>query len=59
MEREMPEWYNAPDVADTLVRARLVVIEANEMRLAAGECRRRAAVLRGEAQRLREAARDT
>ena len=48
-----PEWLNMSDIADTIRRSRLVITDAQEVRLTSFECRDRAAVLRGEAQSLR------
>ena len=53
MENYMPEWRNKDDIADAIRRARLKVVDTDELRRAAAECRCRAAVLRDEAQRLR------
>lgn len=49
-----PEWWNG-DIADAIRRARLVMADANEVRLASMECRHRAAVLCKEAEHLRAA----
>lgn len=53
MENYTPELRIDGEVADAVRRARLVMVEAQEVRLAAIECRHRAAVLRDEAQSLR------
>jgi len=53
MENCTPEWLNMSDIADTIRRSRLVITDAQEVRLTSLECRHRAAVLRGEAQSLR------
>jgi hypothetical protein len=53
MENYTPEWRNKDDIADAIRRARLRFVDTNELRQASIECRRRATVLREEAQRLR------
>jgi hypothetical protein len=53
MENYTPEWRNQGDIADAIRRARLVTVDAHEVRRASIECRHRAAVLRDEAQSLR------
>jgi hypothetical protein len=56
MENYMPEWPNKDDIVDAVGRARLKLVDTDELRRAATECRRRAAVLRDEAQSLRDEA---
>jgi hypothetical protein len=53
MESYTPEWRKMSDIADTIRRARLVMADAQEVRLTSFECRHRAAVLCQEAERLR------
>ena len=55
MENYTPEWRTMTEISDAIRRARLVVLDANEVRLTSIEYRHRAAVLRKEAQRLRQA----
>jgi hypothetical protein len=55
MENYTPEWRTMTEIPDAIRRARLVVLDANEVRLISIEYRHRAAVLRKEAQRLRQA----
>jgi len=56
MENYTPEWRNKGDIADAIRhairRARLVMVDAHEVRRASIECRHRAAVLCDEAQSL-------
>ena len=47
-----PGWRTDDDITDAIRRARLVVVDAQEVRLASLECRHTAAVLRDEAQHL-------
>ncbi len=60
MESYTPEWPNKKDsdIADTIRRAHLVMVDAHEVRLVSIERRHRAAVLRIEAERLRTAFRE-
>jgi hypothetical protein len=53
MEDYTPEWRNKGDIADAVRRARLMMLDAHELRRASIECRHRAAVLRDQAQSLR------
>jgi hypothetical protein len=53
MENYTPEWRIHGELAAAGGRARLIMVNAYEVRRAAIECRRRAAVLCEEAQRLR------
>lgn len=55
MESCTLEWPNKEDIADPIRRARLVMVDAHEVRLASIKCRHQAAVLRKEAERLRTA----
>ena len=55
MEKYTPEWRTMTEISDAIRRARLVVVDANEVRLTSIEYRDRAAVLRKEAQRFRQA----
>ena len=53
MENYTPEWRIDAELAAVVQRARLRLIDTDELRRAAIECRDRSAVLREEAQRLR------
>jgi hypothetical protein len=53
MEKYLPEWRNGDDVSDAIRRARVRLVDSGELRRASIECRRRATMLRDEAQRLR------
>jgi hypothetical protein len=53
VEGYTPDWRSMSEIAETIRRARLVMVDAQEMRLTSLECRHRAAVLRAEAERLR------
>ena len=56
MENYLPEWCDEDDIAGAIWRARLQLVDTDELRRAATECRRRADVLRDEAQSLRDEA---
>jgi hypothetical protein len=55
MENYTPEWRTMTELSDAIRRARRVVADANEVRLTSIGFRHRAAVLRKEAQRFRQA----
>ena len=55
MQNYTPGWRAMTETSDAIWRARLVVVDANEVRLTSIEYRHRAAVLRKEAQRFRQA----
>jgi hypothetical protein len=55
MESYTPEWPNKRDIVEAIRLARLVMVDANEVRQTSIECRRRAAALCKDAQRVRAA----
>ena len=53
MEKYTPEWRTMTEISDAIRRARLVMVDVQEVRLKAIECRHRATVLCDEATSLR------